>query len=851
MVLNSMQLKVYMARYQNLLTTLVDVTPEYVDNFIDRFINKFTYNEINKELLINTIVKGLPQQVNLNTFYNFVADQCVVNTSIDPEYNHLASNILVERLHSATPDTLLEATDILYNNLDTKGDSFPLLADSYYNLVTKYSTELEEMINYNRDYQFDYFGIRTLERSYLMKVRKYNRTWRKVTSEDVIIERPSHMFMRVALFIHQHDLVAVKETYDLLMDRYFTHATPTLFNAGTRKPQLSSCYLIAVEDNMDSISETLGDIMKISKWAGGIGIHTSSVRSEGSVIRGTNGISDGIIPLCRGLNWISTYVNQGGKRKGSIAVYKEMWHPDIVDFIQLRKNTGSEERRCRDLFLALWISDLFMKRVEQDSMWSLMCPDECPRLNLVYGEEFDKLYEEYESKGLYVSRISARELFKEILISQCETGFPYMCYKDNANKKSNQKNLGTIRSSNLCAEICEYSDEKETAVCNLVSICLPAYIEYDNDKPVFNFNKLMEVCRVAVRNLNKVIDLNYYPTEKTKVSNMRHRPIGIGIQGLSDVYNIFKMPWESNECLELNKKIFEHMYYACISESCELSKVNGPYQSFYNSPFSQGQLQFHMWGLNTSQLSKTLNWDKLVEDVKIYGTRNSLMTALMPTASTAQIMGNYEGFEPYRKMLFVRTTLAGEFIVFNEYLIKDLKQLGLWSDDMRKLIIINDGSIQDIEGIPENIKDIYKTAFEIPLKTIIKQSIDRAPFIDQSQSLNLFLNKPDFKMLASAHFYGWKGGLKTGMYYLHSNPAVNPINFGIDIDDLKRLKNITSVNDIVNMNFDKSKERTEEKRIDTSPGISPDSSPTGSPVLSKMCKWMPGRKAEGCEMCSS
>jgi ribonucleoside-diphosphate reductase alpha chain len=710
------------------------------------------------------------------------------------------------------------------------------------------------MIDYNRDYNYDYFGIRTLERSYLMKVRKYNRTWRKVTSEDIIIERPSHMFMRVALFIHQNDLNAVKETYDLLMNRYFTHATPTLFNAGTRKPQLSSCYLIAVEDNMDSISETLGDIMKISKWAGGIGVHTSSIRSEGSVIRGTNGISDGVIPLCKGLNWISTYVNQGGKRKGSIAVYKEMWHPDILDFIQLRKNTGIEERRCRDLFLALWISDLFMERVEKDLMWSFMCPDECPGLNLVYGEEFNKLYERYENKKLYVSRISAREIFKELLISQCETGFPYMCYKDNANRKSNQSNLGTIRSSNLCSEIMEYSDEKETAVCNLVSICLPAYIKYDsNNKPYYDYNKLMEVCRISVRNLNKVIDLNYYPTEKTKVSNMRHRPIGIGVQGLSDVYNIMKYPWDSEESYNLNKQIFEHMYYACISESCELAKIYGKYESFDNSPFSRGQLQWHMWGVNRNDLSKDLDWDNLIEDVKTYGTRNSLLTALMPTASTAQIMGNYEGFEPYRKMLFVRTTLAGEFIVFNEYLIKDLKELGLWNDDMRKLIIINDGSIQDISEIPENIKNIYKTAFEIPLKTIIKQSIERAPFIDQSQSLNLFLNKPDFKLLASAHFYGWKGGLKTGMYYLHSNPAVNPINFGIDIDDIKRLKKISSLNDIIGYGLDKTKESREDKRVDTSPGISPEASPnnstSSSPVM--MCKWIPGRKVEGCEMCSS
>lgn len=820
-----------MELYNTINNTNIEVSTQFVTDFLNSFVKKFNYECIDVNMLVNKITLGLPSNVNLNIFYNFVADQCVIHTSTDPQYNNLASNILVERLHKATPNSLKKVTEILYNNHDTKGDKFPLLSDNYYSLVQKHHDKLEKMINYERDYNFDYFGLRTLERSYLMKVRKFIRKWRKVTSEEVIIERPSHMYMRVALFIHQNDLHSVKESYDYMMNKFFTHATPTLFNAGTRKPQLSSCYLLAMEDSMDNITDTMKDIMMISKWAGGIGVHISSVRSEGSIIRGTNGICDGILPLCRVLNSLSLYVNQGGKRKASVAVYLEPHHPDMIEFIELRKNTGMEDKRCRDLFLALWISDLFMERVEKDMQWSFMCPDEAPKLNLVYGEEYKKLYEKYEREGKVVGKISARQLFKEIMISQCETGFPYMCYKDHANRKSNQKNLGTIRSSNLCAEVMEYSDDKETAVCNLVSICLPSYVKTNLDgTKYFDFVTLMDVARVSVRNLNKVIDLNYYPTDKTNISNMKHRPIGIGSQGEADVLNMMKMSWGSSEAIKLIKKIYEHIYYACLDESKELAKVYGSYDSFKGSPFSQGELQWHMWGVERTELTSTLDWDSLITDIQEYGTRNSLMTALMPTASTSQIMGNYEAFEPYRKMLFVRTTLAGEFIVINEHLIKDLKELNLWSDDMRKLIIINDGSIQDIPMIPANIKEIYRTAFEIPLKTIIDHSAARGPFVDQSQSLNLFLNKPDFKILASAHLYGWKNGLKTGMYYLHSNPAVNPIQFGIDIEDIKRLKNFTSIDEIIG--FVKASIVVPEEPV-------------------KMCKWTPGKKAEGCDTCSS
>jgi len=819
-----------MDQYDQINNIIVHITPDYVRSFLETFINRFSYKFIDLGMLVDKIVKGLPAEVTLNTFYNFTADQTVVFSSLDPEYNLLASAILVDRLHKATFESFTKVNDILYNNVDMKGQPFQILSDYYYKLVKKYGNQLEELIKPEDDYSYDYFGIRTLERSYLLRIRKYSRKWRKVTSEDVIVERPSHLFMRVALFIHGDDLEKVEETYKLFIERKFTHATPTLFNAGTKYPQLSSCYLIAMEDNIDSISDTFGDIMKISKWAGGIGVHVSSIRSEGSLIRGTNGISDGIVPVCRGLNWVSCYVNQGGKRKGSIAVYMEPYHSDMLDFIELRKNTGSEDRRCRDLYLALWIPDLFMERVMNDDIWSLMCPDECSRLNLLYGEDFNKLYMKYEEEKRFVTQIKARELWKEILIAQSETGFPYILYKDSANRKSNQKNLGTIRSSNLCAEIIEYSDSNETAVCNLVSICLPQFIK----DGIFNFEELIKVARVSVNNLNKVIDLNFYPTEKTKVSNMKHKPIGLGIQGLSNVFCKLKLEWGSPEALALDKKILEHIYYGALLETIELAKKDGCYQSFPNSDFSIGKLQFHHWGLTINDLSPELNWENLIADLKLYGARNSLLTALMPTASTSQIMGNYECFEPYRKMMFVRTTLAGEFIIINDHLIKDLKELKLWNEDLRKLIIIDNGSIQNIPQIPDNLKKIYRTAFEIPLKTIIDHSVIRAPFVDQSQSLNLFINKPDFTALSSAHFYGWKKGLKTGMYYLHTNPAINPINFGIDINDVKRLKGISSLKELVDLHMDN------KVNIETS-----------EETLVNMCKFTPGKRAEGCEMCSS
>ena len=845
--------------YRVFIDTVVHINNDensrtYVFDFLNRFIHLYGIKKINIDELVDTIIKGLHGDISANDFYNFVADQCVVKTSYHPEYNKLASKILAERLHKMTTPDMQEITNILYNNLDSRGQRFPLLDDRYVDFVNKNVDNINSKLDFNKDYEFDYFGLRTLERSYLMRLRSYKKVDKKIIKEDIIVERPQHLFMRVALFIHLNNLEKAFETYDLLSDKYFTHATPTLFNAGSPRPQMSSCYLISCEDSMDSITETLGDMMQISKWAGGIGVHISSIRGDGSVIRGTNGLSDGIIGLCKGFNWASLYVNQGGKRNGSIAVYMEPYHSDIFQFCELRMNTGAEDKRCRDLFLALWIPDLFMERVESDSMWSLMCPDQCPNLNKVYGDEFNKLYEKYESEGKYTSRVPARKLFKHIMTCQSETGFPYMCYKDHANRKSNQKNLGTIRSSNLCAEVFQYSDENETAVCNLVSLCLPKYIEYLNGKPVYNFEKLMYVTRVAVRNLNNVIDLNFYPTEKTKVSNLKNRPVGIGIQGQNDVYNMMGHGFDSPEAELLNKQIFECIYYAAVDESKELAKVHGPYQTFKGSPFSEGKLQYHLWGLTESDLLMNLNWTKLVEEVKQYGTRNSLLTALMPTASTAQIMGNYEGFEPYLTNIFVRTTLAGEFIVINEHLVKDLELLNLWNEDMRKLIIIYNGSIQNIDSIPIQIKNKYKTAFELSLKSIIKQSVERGPFIDQSQSMNLFQPKPNFKVLYTAHMYGWKNGLKTGMYYLRTSPAVNPINFGIDIDDLKRLTGLNSVEELIqNSIADANIASTKRKRNDNSDSSGDNNGDSEEKKEEKpmVCRYVRGQAPADCLVCSS
>lgn len=759
----------------------IEITQKYIEDYLSSL--KFNCAKISISDLSSELIARLPQKITLLEFLNFISDYCASKISFHPEFNKIASQICMDKLHKSTESDINIVAEKLYFNNDLHNKHTPLISEKLYITYKKYSEKINSIIDFNRDYDLDYFGIKTLEKSYLIKI--------KINNKSQIIERPQHLFMRVAFGIHEDDFDSAIETYENMSKRYFTHATPTLFNAGTTRMQMSSCFLLACGDSMESIMDQQKEMGMISKWSGGIGIHFSGIRGKGSLIRGTNGLSDGIIPLCVYTCKLSRYVNQGGKRGGAVAIYNEVWHSDIYDFCELRiPNTGNDDNRARDLFIALWVCDLFMKRVENDEIWSLMCPDECPNLNKTHGKEFEELYEKYEQEKRYKKQVKARELFEHILNCQLSSGMPYIAFKDNANIKSNQKNLGTICSSNLCIEIVEYSDENETAVCNLASLCLPRFINIDaeNNTKTYNFGALQNTARICIRNLNKVIDLNFYPTEKTKKSNMKNRPCGLGVQGLSDVYNIMGYPFDSDDAALLNKQIFETIYFAAVDESCKLAQKYGHYDSFLGSPFSQGQLQYHLWGMENSDLeTKDLyDWNGLVEMVKHYGTRNSLLTALMPTASTSQIMKCSECFEPYMSNIFTRSTLAGEFTVINENLITELEKNNLWNEEMRDLILINKGSVQNINTIPQNIKNIYKTAYEIKLKSIISQSADRGPFIDQSQSMNLFLEEQDRVKLRSALFYGWKRGLKTGMYYLRTTSAVDPLNFGVDIDKTKK-----------------------------------------------------------------
>ena len=772
---------------KNIFDNKIKVNKFYVSRILNCCLNKLKSNNYNtNNFPLNDIVNDILKQLPLNKkmdrfeFYDFIMDHLISSSSVNIIYSKIASMIAVHKLHKLTTSSILDVVLLLYNNRDVNGNMSPLISKEYYDIVMNNRTKIQQKIDLERDYLFDYFGIKTLERSYLLRIHSNGKT--------NIVERPQHMIMRVAIGIHGDNLEEVFQTYDLISQKYFTHATPTLFNAGTKHPQMSSCFLTGMGDNIESIFDIISNIANISKWSGGIGIHLSGIRGNGSIIRGTNGESGGIVPLCIVLNWVAKYINQGGKRKGSIACFVEPWHSDIFEFVELRSNKGSDSLRARDLYLGLWIPDLFMERVESNGMWSLMCPDQCPNLNTTYGDEFNKLYKQYESEGKYVKQVKALDLWKHIMTSHIETGFPYVLFKDHANKKSNQKNLGTIRSSNLCAEIIEYSDENETAVCNLCSICLPKFV-INNNTPEYDFKKLQEIVRVCVRNLNKVIDKNFYPTEKTKLSNMKHRPMGIGVQGLADLYNIMGYPFDSKEAHLLNKQIFETIYYTALDESKNYARLEGAYETFDGSPLSQGILQYHMWGLKESELIMGYDWNTLIQEIKEHGVRNSLLIALMPTASTSQIMGNSECIEPYMSNIFVRSTLAGDFIVVNKNLMQDLEKLNLWTDDIRKKILIYNGSIQKINEIPSNIKEIYKTAFEISLKSIVKQSAERGPFICQSQSLNLFIDKPNFDIINTALWSGWKLGLKTGMYYYRSVPAVNPIAFGIDVNDIIRLTN--------------------------------------------------------------
>ncbi|MFL2613186.1 MAG: ribonucleoside-diphosphate reductase subunit alpha [Flavobacteriaceae bacterium] len=713
------------------------------------------------------VIEGLYDGVTTSELDNLAAEIAATMTTTHPDYAKLAARISVSNLHKNTKKSFSETMEDLYTYVNPRtGKKAPLLSEEVYNIIKKNADKLDSSIIYNRDFGYDFFGFKTLERSYLLKLN------------GQIVERPQHMLMRVSIGIHLNDIESALETYELMSKRYFTHATPTLFNSGTPKPQMSSCFLLAMkDDSIDGIYDTLKQTAKISQSAGGIGLSIHNVRATGSYIAGTNGTSNGIVPMLRVFNDTARYVDQGGgKRKGSFAIYVEPWHADIFDFLELKKNHGKEEMRARDLFYAMWTPDLFMKRVEQNAEWTLMCPNECPDLYNVHGDEFDKLYLKYESEGRGRKTIKARDLWEKILESQIETGTPYMLYKDSANRKSNQKNLGTIRSSNLCTEILEYTSADEIAVCNLASIALPMFVK-DGE---FDHQSLFDVTVRVTKNLNRVIDRNYYPVKEAENSNFRHRPIGLGVQGLADTFIMLRLPFTSEKAKELNQEIFETLYFAAVTASAEEAKKDGPYETYKGSPMSKGEFQHNLWGIKDEELSGRWDWLALRKTVKKQGVRNSLLVAPMPTASTSQILGNNECFEPYTSNIYTRRVLSGEFIVVNKHLLEDLVDRGLWNEDMKQELMRNNGSIQDIDGIPDDIKELYRTVWEMSMKDIIDMSRHRGYFIDQSQSLNLFMEGATMAKLTSMHFYGWKSGLKTGMYYLRTKSAVDAIKFTLD-----------------------------------------------------------------------
>ena len=766
--------------------------------------------QINYSSLTMKVIDQLYDKIETTKIDELAGEQCASLSTQHPDYGTLASRIVISNHQKNTDSVFSNVMKTLYDFTNVKGENTPLVSERLWEFTDNFSKEIDNMIDYNRDYLIDYFGFKTLERAYLFRVN------------NVVVERVQHMWMRVAIGIHgditepmslragRELLSLVKETYDLLSQKYFTHATPTLFNAGTPRPQLSSCYLIAMEDDsIDGIFNTLKDCAHISKWAGGIGLHIHNVRAKGSHIQGTNGTSNGLVPMLRVFNNTARYVDQGGnKRNGSFAIYLEPWHADVEDFLEMRKNHGDEESKARDLFYALWISDLFMERVKSNAKWSLFCPHECPGLSDVYGDKFEKLYEKYESDGKARKTMNARDLWFKILDAQMETGTPYILYKDSANEKSNQQNLGTIKSSNLCCEIIEYSDANETAVCNLASIGLPTFV--NEETKTFDYEKLHYVTKVVTTNLNKVIDVNFYPTEKTKTSNLRHRPIGIGIQGLADVFVLLDLPFQSDEAKEINKLIFETIYHASLERSNEIAiertnKIKqhmntlseselldligdkspdllGVYNSFEGSPASKGILQFDMWDVSPSD---RYDWTTLKESIKKYGLRNSLLVAPMPTASTSQILGYNECFEPFTSNLYSRRTLAGEFVVVNKYLMKELIQLGCWNEEIKNNIILNKGSVQQLTVLSEHIRNKYKTVWEIPMKHVIDMAADRGAFICQSQSLNLWVEDPTYNVLTSMHFYSWKKGLKTGIYYLRRKAKHQAQQFTIEPKNVK------------------------------------------------------------------
>jgi len=720
---------------------------------------------VSPEAVAMKVIEGIYDGVSTTDLDNLAAEVAAAKTMEHPDYALLASRIAVSNLHKETKKTFSEVMEDLHRYVDPKtGQNASLIAEDVYQVIQENKEVLDSSIIYDRDFRYDYFGFKTLTRSYLLRLN------------GEIAERPQHMLLRVAVGIHKGDINQAIKTYNLMSEGWFTHATPTLFNAGTPKPQMSSCFLLTMkDDSIEGIYDTLKSCAQISQSAGGIGLAIHNIRATGSYIKGTNGTSNGIVPMLRVYNDTARYVDQGGgKRKGSFAMYIEPWHADVFDFLDLKKNTGKEEMRARDLFYALWIPDLFMKRVEENGEWTLMCPHECPGLSDAYGEEFEKLYTSYEAAGKGRKTIKAQELWFKVLESQIETGTPYMLYKDAANEKSNQKNLGTIKSSNLCTEIMEYTAPDEIAVCNLASLALPKYV---TEEGTFDHDKLFEVTYQATINLNRIIDGNYYPVEEARKSNMRHRPIGLGVQGLADAFIMMRFPFESEEAKALNREIFETIYYAAMTASKDLAKIEGAYETFADSPVSQGIFQFDMWGVTPTN---RWEWDVLKEEVKEHGVRNSLLVAPMPTASTAQILGNNECFEPYTSNIYTRRVLSGEFIIVNKHLLKDLVKEGLWNNEMRQKLMQSNGSVQNINEIPQYIKDLYKTAWEISQKSIIELAADRGAYICQSQSLNIFMENANFGKLTSMHFYGWKKGLKTGMYYLRTKAATDAIKFTVD-----------------------------------------------------------------------
>jgi ribonucleoside-diphosphate reductase alpha subunit len=720
---------------------------------------------VSPEVVAMKVIEGLFDGVSTTELDNLAAEVAAAKTIDHPDYALLASRIAVSNLHKETKKTFSEVMHDMYHYVDNKtNEPASLLADDVYQIIMDNKEVLDSSIIYDRDFRYDYFGFKTLTRSYLMRL--YGK----------IVERPQQMLMRVAIGIHKDDIQSAIKTYNLMSEGWFTHATPTLFNSGTPKPQMSSCFLLTMkEDSISGIYDTLKSCAQISQSAGGIGLSIHDIRATGSYIKGTNGASNGIVPMLRVFNDTARYVDQGGgKRKGSFAIYIEPWHADVFDFLDLKKNHGKEEQRARDLFYALWIPDLFMKRVKENGEWTLMCPHECPGLSDTHSAEFEALYTKYEQEGKGRKTIKAQDLWFKILESQIETGTPYMLYKDAANSKSNQQNLGTIKSSNLCTEIIEYTAPDEVAVCNLASLALPKFV---TEEGTFDHDKLFEVTYQATLNLNRIIDNNFYPVEEARNSNMRHRPIGLGVQGLADAFILLGFPFESEEARALNREVFETIYFASMTASKDLAKVDGPYQTIKGSPVSKGVFQFDMWGVTPTN---RWEWDLLKDEVKKHGVRNSLLLAPMPTASTAQILGNNECFEPYTSNIYTRRVLSGEFIIVNKHLLKDLVREGLWNKDMRQKIMAANGSIQNIQDIPQRLKDLYKTAWEISQKAIIEQAADRGAYICQSQSLNIFMENANFGKLTSMHFYGWEKGLKTGMYYLRTKAATDAIKFTVD-----------------------------------------------------------------------